>query len=171
MSTTDPSLKRLSFLETIKENGMTKELYERIANEFESIQYLASAAVLYLLKHFVEFNFTPIYVNEIKDYLKELNEELFIEYGRKFRECRGCQEVFGIETSAIKKYDFTVVKPREEPKTKSYDRPRNRSTKNRQIKRKAKNEAAERYKKKLSERNNKKRKRNELEDLIRKQDL
>lgn len=171
MSTTDPSLKLLSFLELIKKNGMTTEIYEKIAHEFESIEHLSTPALLCLLRYFVEFDCTPLYVNEIKNYLKEYDNELFMKYGSKFKNCKGCQEIFGIETTAVKEYDFNIVKSIEEPKPKSFDKFRNKHRKDRQIKRKSKNEAAERYKKKLSERNDKKKKRSEIEDLLKKQDL
>lgn len=161
----------LSIMNEISQKGMNKNHYERIATEFSSFQSVPPAYLLSLLRHFVKFEDCLLYTNEIKNYLRENDTELFLEYGNRFRNCRGCLEVFGIVPVNQKKYDFVIVpEDKREPVKMSINK-KERKTEDRLIKKRAKEIAADKYKKKIEKNNEKKRKQDEIQRLIRKQDL
>lgn len=177
MSDSENSHEFLSLLSQIASDGMSRSLYEKIACEFTNFQSIPSSYLLSLLKHFVRFEDEPLYVNEIRNYLKENDHELFVEYGNRFKNCKGCFEVFGIQPENLKEYNFlrecdlSTGKEKEGSSEKMYANFKDRKNNDRKIKKQAKLLAAERYKERLERLSEKKKKKEELEQLIRKQDL
>lgn len=158
--------------EEIKRNGMSKEIYGRIAIAFQdSDTYDHPDLLLEILEHFVSFQDELIYVNEIRNFLKENSPALFKEYGFRFVHCKGCLEVFGIEPVDVVSYDFKVEKAVEEKKAKKYDAPSRRKRVRNSIKRQARIQAASNFKVKLNEKRERKRKEKEINDMIRKQNI
>ncbi|ELA42464.1 uncharacterized protein VICG_00563 [Vittaforma corneae ATCC 50505] len=144
MSDNESSHEFLSLLNQITNDGMDRSLYEKIACEFTNFKNIPSSYLLSLLKHFVRFEDEPLYVNEIRNYLKENDHELFIEYGNKFKNCKGCFEVFGIQPENLKEYDFVKVeREKKECNEKVYSNLKDRRNGDRKIKKQAKLLAAE----------------------------
>jgi len=176
MSDNENSLEFLSIMNEISTNGMDRKLYESVASKFSGFHNIPPAYLLRLLRYFVNFgDGDPLYTNEIKNYLRENDQELFLEYGNRFRNCRGCFEVFGIQPESTKEYDFRVdQRPASDgkaPEGKSYNGRKERGYGHRKIKRQARLQAAEKHKERIEHDNEKRKKREEIDRLIRKQDL
>lgn len=164
----------LQILEELKNTGMTIDLYQKIAKNFYYIQHAPVSYLSILLKQFIDFNCKPIYVNEIKNFLKSNCPGLFLEYGKLFQSSKGVFEVFGLPPEHIQDYNFIIEKQKNEDETtKEYNNKGNskRNLIERNIKRNAKKEASKRFKEKLEQKKERKRERNELDKLMRKQDL
>lgn len=171
MSEIEENQKFLSLYNQIITNGMNEELYMKTANEFINFIHVPSPYLITVLKYFIRFKDDLLYVNEIRNYLKENSNDLFLEYGNKFKNCKGCFEVFGIEPKEVKEYDFKVKKTEVSPKEKKYEDRKTRKYDNRKIKKQAQQIAIEKHKNRKEQLTEKKKKKEELERLIRKQDL
>ncbi|KAM0681188.1 hypothetical protein GINT2_000382 [Glugoides intestinalis] len=163
----------LRLLNQIKTNGMNDDLYNRIAYGFNSVQHASTENLLELLKHFINFHGVALYVNEIKNCLKEKDPELFKAYGNRFKRSKGCYEVFGIISEDLQVYDFKIKvdASKEEEKKKVFDLPKERKNNDRNIKREARRQAIQKHKQVLEKRLDKKERKEELDKLMRKQDL
>lgn len=162
----------VSISDEIRRSGMNRSLYRRIANAFQDFDASTSSdLVLEVLEHFVNFKDELIYVNEIRNLLREGSPSLFKEYGRKFIRCRGCFEVFGIEPVDVIDHDFRVGKTIEEKKAKKYDTQKHRKRAKNSIKRQAKARAAFNFRAKLNEKQERKRQREEMDEMLRKQNI
>lgn len=161
----------LIIMNKLKQEGMDRDLYEKIANEFGKMQEIPSVYLIELLRDFVSFQGEALYVNEIKNFLKEVDHELFIEYGRRFRNCKGCYEVFGIEPENVVEYNFKIESKVEEPKVKNYKNIKKKFKSDRKIKRHARMLAIEKQKEKTVIKEEKRKQRDKLDELMRKEDL
>lgn len=161
----------LRLLNQIKTSGMNTDIYNKIAYTFNNVHNASSEHLLELLKHFVNFHGMALYVNEIKNCLKEKDPELFKAYGNRFKSCRGCHEVFGIVSDHLQEYNFKIKAPEPEEKKKVFDLPKERRNNDRNVKREAKRQAIQKHKQALEKKLDKKERKEELDKLIRKQDL
>lgn len=158
-------------LNYLKTNEMNSELYQKIAEEFSCFINCPSNQILEMISYFLRYRGKSLYVNEIRNYLKIHSEKLFIEYGNKFKTSPGCFEVFGINSESIIIPSFKENIEQEPPKEKEYSDSSKRKKRNNSVKREARKASAEKFKKNIQRRREKESKRDEIEKLIRKQDL
>lgn len=155
--------------EKLRRDGMSRETYRRTADAFLSLDAPVSPKLLLcILEHFVRFQGDLLYVNEIRNFLKENSPSLFKEYGRRFASCKGCFDVFGVESVDVVDYDFKV-KMTEERKIKEYGGRKRRARNS--IKRQAKAHAALNFKKRLDEKRERRKKNEEINEMIRRQNI
>lgn len=171
MSENETSLDFISIMNQISDSGISRGLYERIAHEFPNFMNLPSSYVLQLLWYFVKFEGSAIYTNEIRNYLKIHDETLFMEYGSRFRNCLGVWEVFGIQPVNVKEYDFKVDPEKVEIKPKTYGNPKERRCEDRRVRRQAKIQAVKAHKDRVERDTERKKKNEEIERMIRRQNL
>lgn len=171
MGDNEASAEILALWEQATNEGMNKKLYKKIAHGFSDFRNMPSSYLLTLLRVFVNFDGELLYVNEIRNYLKENDQKLFLEYGSKFRNCRGCFEVFGIHPENIKEYDFKIEDDLDETRSKVYKNPERKADYDKKIRKQARKQAAENYKARLERMNQNKKKKEEIDRLIRKQDF
>jgi len=156
----------------ISTHGMNRKLYEKIASFFMGNMPEHSKVLDDILKHFVVAKDRPIYVNEIRNYLKSYNKGLFREYGNRFTASKGCFEVFGVQPTKEKDYDFRVEKESKKDKAKEYNtKPRNRKKAKNIIKAEAKAKAVATHKTEQEEKLERKKKKEEAYEKLRKQDI
>lgn len=154
----------------IRRHGMSRDTYRRIADAFQSpCTSVSPELLLSVLEHFVRFQDDLLYVNEIRNFLRESSPSLFREYGHRFVRCRGCLEVFGIEPVGVVDHDFKVGRMEEREKTKEYGKRRRRAKNS--IKRQARARAALSFKKRLDEKRERRRKSEEINEMIRRQNI
>lgn len=159
-----------TILSEINTTGMSRDLYFRIARtSTRNISQVSIFLIKDVLKHFVAFKDERIYVNEIKNFLRAHDPVLFHEYGKRFNDCNGCYEIFGIEPVNVQPYIHDNNKGEEEVvEEKTFIKKRkNRVKKN--IKMEAKAKAVEQYHKKMEKRKIKKQKEEEFQALLRKE--
>lgn len=171
MNKSESSTEFSTILYKLKKEGINPQLYNRISESFNSFVHLSPVCVLEMLSYFVAFKGKPLYVNEIRNYLKNHSKELFITYGSAFNGLPGCFEVFGIPQKAVKMPTFKEdVKIAERSQKEYTDHPVKRR-KGRLVKREARKIAADKSKTNLIRRKEKNDKNEEINRLIRKQDL
>ena len=158
-------------LNTLRKKGIDSKMYIQIIENFSHFLECPSYDVLEMLTYIVSFKENPFYVNEIRNYLKIHSEQLFLEYGNRFITSPGCFEVFGIQSQNISVPSFREEVKEEMIKTKEYSDAKNKKKKNNSLKKASKQAAAEKFKKNLRNRREKQKHREEIERLIRKQDL
>lgn len=155
----------------LKGHGINQNLYNKIAEEFNCFIHLPTNYLLEVLSYFVAYKGKPIYVNEIRNYLKDHSNELFIKYGNAFHGYAGCLEVFGIKQENVQLPSFKVEVKQEDKKIKEYDDYNIKKRRDRTVKRDAKKISAEKFKSNLIRRKEKDEKNEEIRRLIRKQDI
>lgn len=162
-------------IEIIKKHGMNNNTYDKIALMFTESKYLDTNIDLCvkLLGEFVHYKDKILYVNEIKNFLKLHNIELFNSYGHKFENIAGCKNVFGFEMDNAENFKLPNSENDEiddikEKKNKKYSKPKRLKIVKR-IKSEAKMAAIEQFHKNIEKRADKKKKRAEFDALIRKE--
>lgn len=161
----------------INEHGLDAGTYRDIAVGFSHVSERCSAHLLLsILRPFMDYPESPLYVNEIRSFLRENDKTLHETYGRLFAGVPGCEEVFGIESSGGPALWPAVAPPSapQEDRTarngaaKPFSRQRKRRPKN-SIKKQAKAAAVSRHLHQVEKRAEKKQRRAEFERLARRE--
>ena len=161
----------LNTLNELKKNGMNEDLYCKIAEEFSTFANLPTGYVLEVLSYFVSYKKKKLYVNEIRNYLKDHSKELFNEYGNRFINSPGCFQVFGIQQENTIIPSFKEEAKIEVKDPKMYNDQNRKPRKNNSVKKAAKKASADKFKMNIQRRKDKEREKDEIYRLIRKQDL
>lgn len=171
-----------SILNTLRRNGIDGTQYRKIGDAFtRDIMHVSPKILNEILEYFIEYKKDKLYVNEIKSFLEKNNKELFIKYGRIFESNRGVKVVFGLEQNgddfaehvindyAVNNYVTNADNKHVEEKNNiKIPRPRKNRAKN-DIRKAAKAAAIQKQYKKVERNAEKKKRRSEYEEMIRKQ--
>ncbi|KAI5176571.1 hypothetical protein PAEPH01_2369 [Pancytospora epiphaga] len=156
----------------ISTHGIDTETYKKIAIGFTKTSFDCSKALLLdILGFYIKYEESPLYVNEIQNFLKENDKRLYEAYGKLFVGVPGCKEVFGIDVPGCPEMWPEVVAPvapqsgkESRNASKRFDKPRKRREKN-LIKKQAIAEATARHRQNIEKKADKRRRRAEFEKL------
>lgn len=152
--------------------GLDRTTYEKIAQMFMGYMPEHSKIIDELLKAYINVKETPIYINEIRNYLKDNNKSMYKEYAKCFLTSAGCYEVFGLQPINVKEYKFEESEQSEEDKKpKEIIKNRNKKQIKTQIKSMAKSKAIANQKQAEELKKEKTKKKELIYEKIRKQDL
>lgn len=166
-----------ALLSRINERGMDAGACEDMALGFLHVsEGCPTPLLLSLLKSYVGYAKSPLYVNEIRNFLRENDRTLYEAYGRSFAGVPGCQEAFGIELPNLPAVWPTVAPPpapqderaARSSATKSFSYKKKRRPKN-IIRKQAKAAAAAQHRQQVERRAEKKQRRAEFEKLARRE--
>lgn len=162
-----------AFLAQIKRHGMDADTYRHVSSAFAGDTSSTPSPVLReVLQHYVGYDESPVYVNEIRNFLRENDPALLEAYGRLFIRNTGCMAVFGIEPRDA--VDFCFVEDAGDgaaeaaPKAKVFCDKRKARMKNK-IRQQAKAAAIEKHMQRQEKKTEKKAKRADYEALVRRE--
>ncbi|KAI4293515.1 hypothetical protein PAPHI01_2789, partial [Pancytospora philotis] len=174
MKDTAKGAKRLCEIVNDTDNrSMNREVYEEMASEMARNGHrYAETTLMAAARLFVSYATEPLYVNEIKNFLKTHSDELLGKYARAFAGLPGCSEAFGLpaQETAWPAVPYTPksLAPERTKREKNFDLPKRRKPKN-TIKKQARAAAAEKHRERAEQRSEKKERRAKFEEMVRKE--